>query len=152
MIGLLAGIIAAAAGQLLAPYWQTPETAIPTLLESAGALPLAVGILYGGLTEEVMMRFGLLSAALWDLLKFLPRNAAVWLAALFAGQLFAMGHLPAVLESGADLTAPLILRILGINTALGLLYGLLYVRKSFLTGAVAHAGTHLGVFCLSLLM
>ena len=152
VIGLLAGLVAAAADQLLAPHWQTHETAIPTILESTGALPIAVGILYGGLTEEVMIRFGLLSAVLWALLKFLPRNATVWLAALFAGLLFAMGHLPAVVASGADLTAPLILRILCINSALGLLYGLLYVRKSFLTGAVAHAGTHLGVFCLSLLM
>jgi membrane protease YdiL (CAAX protease family) len=151
VIGLLAGITAAAADQLLAPHWQTPETAIPTLLESTGALPLAVGILYGGLTEEVMMRFGLLSAALWALLKFLPRNAAIWLAALFAGLLFALGHLPAVLASGTDLTAPLVARILGFNTALGLLYGLLYARKSLFAAAAAHAGTHLGVFCLSLL-
>lgn len=151
LIGVLAGVVAAAADQLLAPHWQDPEAAIPTLLESTGALALAVGILYGGLTEEVMMRFGLLSAALWALLKFVPRNIAVWLAAIVAGLLFAMGHLPAVVVSGADLTLPLVARILGFNTALGVLYGLLYVRKSLFTAAAAHAGTHIGVFCLSLL-
>ena len=151
VVGLLAGVIAAAADQLLAPQWQDPEATIPTLLESTGTLPLAVGILYGGLTEEVMMRFGLLSAALWALLKILPRTPAVWLAAIFAGLLFAVGHLPAVVASGAELTAPLVARILGINTALGVLYGLLYVRKSLFAAAAAHAGTHVGVFCLSLL-
>ena len=151
VIGLVAGVIAALADQLFAPYWQSSEVAIPTLLESMGAPPLEVGVLYGGLTEEVMMRWGLLSAILWALLKILPRSPAVWLAAIVAGLLFSMGHLPAVIASGAELTTPLVARILGFNTALGVLYGLLYARKSLFSAAAAHAGTHIGVFCLSLI-
>ncbi len=147
-VGVVAGLLAAVIDQFTAPIWQTADLAIPTLLDSAGPTQLILGGLYGGLTEEIMLRWGLLSLLLWALAKVLPREAALWIAVIAAAFLFAAGHLPAVLASGAELAPALLVRILGLNAALGIVYGLLFVRKSLGAAMSAHFGTHLAVFLL----
>jgi membrane protease YdiL (CAAX protease family) len=148
--GLVGGLLAAVIDQFSAPLWQTADLTIPTLLDGAGPMQLILGVLYGGLTEEIMLRWGLLSLLFWALAKALPRGAACWIAVIAAAFLFAAGHLPAVLASGAELAPALLIRILGLNAALGIVYGLLYVRKSLGAAMAAHAGTHLAVFLLGL--
>lgn len=148
--GLVAGLAAAAIDEAFAPVWQTADLALPTLLEGAGPMQLLLGGLYGGLTEEIMLRWGVLSLLFWLLAKALPRGAALWIAVIAAAFLFAAAHLPAVLASGAELAPALLIRVLGLNAALGIVYGLLYVRKSLGAAMAAHAGTHLAVFALGL--
>lgn len=148
--GLVAGLLAAVIDQASAPLWQTTNLAIPTLLDSAGPMQLIFGGLYGGLTEEIMLRWGVLSLLFWALAKALPRRAALWIAVIAAAFLFAAAHLPAVLASGAELTPALLVRILGLNAALGIIYGMLYFRKSLGAAMAAHVGTHLAVFALGL--
>jgi len=147
-VGIVAGLLAAVIDQASAPIWQTADLAIPTLLDSAGPTQLILGGLYGGLTEGIMLRWGLLSLLFWALAKVLPREAALWIAVIAAAFLFAAGHLPAVLASGAELEPALLVRILGPNAALGIVYGLLFVRKSLGAAMAAHSGTHLAVFLL----
>lgn len=43
-----------------ASIWQGPGSNLPALCEPAGLRSLALGILYGGVTEELIMRWGVL--------------------------------------------------------------------------------------------
>ncbi|HEV2566279.1 MAG TPA: CPBP family intramembrane glutamic endopeptidase [Microvirga sp.] len=108
----------------------------------------ASAILYGGITEELMMRFGLMTLLVWlASLVFpgaltchpgLPIGAAIVISAL----LFGLGHLPQLFASTRPSTA-LILHIVVLNTLAGLVYGWLYWRHSLEHAMLAHALTHL---------
>ncbi|MBS0123281.1 CPBP family glutamic-type intramembrane protease [Thetidibacter halocola] len=61
---------------------------------------MLIGVLYGGLTEEVMLRWGLMSLlAVW-MLCLMSSARAIWSATLIAALAFAATHLPAVMHRG----------------------------------------------------
>lgn len=153
-VGLvLAGFIAAADqiwADALGPGWQrlSAEAAarpwLPTLL---------LGMLYGGLTEEVVMRWGMMGLVAWGLMAMRPRRTrqpaqtpsplVAWVAIAVAGAAFAAGHLPA-LAQGGELNGPLLARTLGLNLLAGMAYGWLFWRRGLECAMLAHASTHLG--------
>ncbi|NKX44645.1 type II CAAX prenyl endopeptidase Rce1 family protein [Roseicyclus persicicus] len=146
--GLALGLAVALADHATAPLWQVPG--LPTLREERGVGTLALGLLYGGLTEEVLMRWGLLTALALGLSRFLPHRAALWLAAGLAALAFAAAHLPAVqLEAGA-MTPLLTARTLIWNALLGLAYGAALLRGGLEAAILAHIGTHLGFALVAL--
>ena len=131
------------------PIWVPEGTDAVTSLSDSVSLPgLLFGITYGGITEEIMMRFGLMSGVMLGLSVFLPRRAAAWIAILFAALFFAAGHLPAVIAAGLELEPPLVARIILLNGGLGIWFGWLYYRHDLETAIAAHAGFHVGVFLL----
>jgi CAAX prenyl protease-like protein len=119
---------------------------------------LAGGVLYGGLSEEVMMRWGLMSFVVWLAARFVGRRGATAnvavaddavrlpsgafvIAIVIVALLFAAGHLPAA-GALAPLTAILVLRILLLNAVAGLVFGWLYWKASLEAAMVAHASVH----------
>lgn len=150
----VAGVIAAADAAwrpLLSPHWQA------VLGPSAFSWKqLLVGMLYGGLTEEIMLRWGVMAGLAWLLHKLFARRAAqapawvVALAAVLAAGLFAAGHLPAVMAMG-ELDAAMVARTLTLNMVAGLVYGWLFWRNTLEAAMAAHAATHAG-FALSALL
>jgi hypothetical protein len=152
-LGLAAAITAADAAwrPLLSTHWQA-------LLGPSGFSwkQLLVGMLYGGLTEEIMLRWGVMAALAWLLHKLFARRAArapgwaVALAALLAAVLFAAGHLPAVMAMG-EVDAAMVARTLALNTVAGLAYGWLFWRHALEAAMAAHAATHVG-FALAALL
>ena len=108
---------------------------------------LIAGATYGGLSEEVMMRWGLMSLVVWAGARlfagtFERQPAAIYRAALvIVAALFAAGHLPA-----AAAVAPLdlhgVTRVLVLNALAGLALGWLYWRRSLEAAMVAHASVH----------
>jgi hypothetical protein len=115
---------------------------LPSVVEG-----LAGGMLYGGLTEEVLMRWGLLSLVAATMLKLArrrfdaqPRIVYVIAIALVA-LIFAAGHLPAA-SVIAPLDAPLVTRILVLNGIAGVIYGALFWRRSLEAAMAAHTATH----------
>lgn len=130
---------------------------------SAAAPGLVVALLYGGVAEEVIARWGLMSAAAWAIARTLghaPRlrastvaraacapavtPAVAAAAALVAAVAFAVAHLPA-LAAVTDVTPVLLARTLGLNVAAGLLCGALAFRHGLEAAIVAHAAMHLGI-------
>jgi len=105
------------------------------------------GALYGGVTEEIMMRWGLMSLVVWAGARLFARTTgrpgrrvyggAVVIVAL----LFAAGHLPAAMAI-APLTVTLVLRILLLNALAGLVFGWLFWRRSLECAMFAHASVH----------
>ncbi|WP_162910359.1 type II CAAX prenyl endopeptidase Rce1 family protein [Azohydromonas sediminis] len=146
----------AAIGLLLGAAIGAVEVAQPLgggTAPAAGA-SLAVALLYGGLAEEVLMRWGLMSALTLALARLLPHsraagmrrvNRSVVAVAVFVTSLvFAAAHLPALAAFVPAPTAADVLRVLGLNTAAGIVYGALAWRQALESAMAAHVATHLG--------
>ena len=114
-----------------------------------------IGVLYGGLAEEVAMRWGLMSLVLWGISRVsrlssrlstdtpVASTTAAWMAIVVAAIVFAAGHLPALAHS-VELTGPIVARTLGLNLLAGIAYGWLFWRRSLESAMLAHAATHVG--------
>lgn len=140
--GLAAGLAVAKLDHALAPLWAVEGVA--SLREGRTAAMVALGVLYGGMVEEVIFRWGLLALVALGLMRVLPRRAALWGAAGIAALAFALAHLPAVAMGVEAVTLPLFLRTLLWNAALGLIYGAALLRQGLEAAMLAHAATHLG--------
>jgi membrane protease YdiL (CAAX protease family) len=106
-----------------------------------------MGVLYGGITEEVITRWGLVSLFAW-LGALLSRRGAgevgggiMWPAIVLAAAIFAALHLPAAAALG-PLTLLPVLRILGLNMVVGIVAGWLYWRRSLEAAFLAHMTFH----------
>jgi hypothetical protein len=106
-----------------------------------------MGVLYGGVAEEVMLRWGVMSLAAWVLVSLLGRqrhSVAMTLAIVAAAGLFAAAHLPAV-AAQVELTPAIVVRTLTLNGVAGLVYGWLFWRHHLEAAMAAHAATHVGM-------
>ncbi len=106
------------------------------------------GMVYGGLAEEVMLRWGLMSLLAWGLSKTVLRHRsslALGLALLITAGLFAAAHLPA-LAAQTELNALLVWRTLALNGVAGVIYGLWFWRAHLEAAMTAHAATHVGLW------
>lgn len=97
--------------------------------------------LYGGIVEEVLMRFFLMGL----LVLFLQRwgDAGIWISIFGAALLFGIGHLPTMslalgLDSIADLSGLMVTRVLVLNGIAGIICGWLYWKKGLEHAIVAH--------------
>ncbi|NHN49254.1 CPBP family intramembrane metalloprotease [Halostella sp. JP-L12] len=114
-----------------------------------------VRFLYGGITEELLLRYGLMSG-----LAFIgwvlsgrpsdgPGSGVMWVAIVISAVLFGIGHLPALAQS-VDLTPALVARTILLNAIAGVLFGWLYWQRSLEAAMVAHAAFHVPLVTLSL--
>ena len=104
-----------------------------------------VRYLYSGITEEIIVRFGLMTIIVWCGWKISKRRNPwiYWIGIIFSSLLFAVIHLPlifGVLESpGYSVIAYVLLyHILG-----GSVFGWLYWKKGLETAILAHIITHI---------
>ncbi len=143
--GLLGGL---AGGALLAIF----SHATPPALVAAGqdiALPLSARILYGGITEELLLRWGCMSLLLWLGWRFierapgLPSAPLVWTAIIGSALLFGVGHLPAALALTGDLDLSVASYVVGGNAAFSVLAGWLFWRFGLESSMLAHGVAHL---------
>jgi hypothetical protein len=116
-----------------------------------------MAVLYGGITEELLMRWGLATLFAWLLWKVRSKGAGapsagtLWAAIVIAAVLFGAGHLPAALSQGIPLTPPVIARTIVLNAFAGVVFGWLYARRSIEAAMLAHATVHLTWSGLALL-
>jgi hypothetical protein len=105
-------------------------------------------VLYGGVTEEVLMRWGVMTTLVWLAWRLLqkkaglPRATLVIGAILVAALLFGALHLPAARAMGVDLAAPVVAFIIIGNALPAILFGLLYWRYGIEAAIMAHALSH----------
>ena len=116
--------------------------------DPASAMPLAVKLLYGGITEELLMRWGVMTLLLWLLWRLgqrgqgAPARRLVVLSVILSALLFALGHLPAAQALAGALTPQVVAFVLVGHTAFGLVAGGLYARYGLETAMVAHVLGH----------
>lgn len=125
--------------------------AAPVDLQALGTrfhIPLAPKLLYGGITEELLMRWGLMSVLIWLPWRVLqrrngpPRTAHIVGGVVAAAVLFGLGHLPAVVAMGVELSPPVVAYIVVGNTLPGIVFGVLYWRRGIEAAILAHALAH----------
>ncbi len=111
-------------------------------------LPLVARVLYGGITEEILLRWGFMTVLVWLAWRLLqrrrgtPRTGHVWVAIVVSGLVFGLGHLPAAAALVGNLTGDIVLFVLGVNTAFGVLFGYLFWRYGLEAAMIAHATAH----------
>lgn len=151
---LAASGVAAATALVLLGYavWVQPRL-VEQLPAEAAALasfqpPLLTKLLYGGITEELLTRWGLVSLFAWGLWRLNGRPAALaphffWLAIAAAALLFALGHLPLLFAMGVSPRGWMIAAIIVGNAVPGLAFGWLFWRRGIEAAMMAHALAHL---------
>ena len=118
---------------------------------------LLVGIVYGGIVEELLLRWGVMSFLVWIGWRLLqkgkgrPKPALLWSAVVLAALLFGAGHLPA-LASVAELTPLLVVRTILLNSFGGVLFGWLFWKRNLETAMVSHGSFHVGLFIINLIL
>lgn len=150
--GLLLGAMLKGLDQLLLPWlpeaWQQLTKTRP--MDSTSLL---AAMLYGGLSEEIMLRWGLMSLLAWLMLRWLalPARVALPVAIVLSAFVFGAAHLPAI-TLYVEPTAALFGRTLLINGLAGLVYGWLYWRYHLEAAMATHAASHLGMFAIRIMM
>lgn len=153
--GLLVGATLVLLDRLSAPLMGDAWAKIAATQERGAAITLS-GVLYGGIGEELQMRWALVSVLTLGLWRTLARRAphptpaVLWTAVALVAIVFGVLHLPA-LATMTPLTAPLIIRTVLLNALGGLVFGALFIRRSLESAMSAHATTHVAMTLLSLL-
>jgi membrane protease YdiL (CAAX protease family) len=149
--GVLGGVALFAIGGYAAP-------AALAAVEQRFTLPILARVSYGGITEEVLLRWGLMSALVWLAWRWVqqrrgaPRPAAFWFAIVVSALLFGVGHLPAAAMLVGTLTPALALFVVGANTVFGVLFGFLFWRHGLEAAMLAHVIAHLVGYTAGLLV
>jgi hypothetical protein len=132
---------------------------LPIPTEGSRFLPfilasLPMRFLYGGIAEELLLRWGFMTLVAWALWAVVRRvrgadgnavsDGVMWAAILIAAFAFGVGHLPAMAAS-VPLTPAIVARTVLLNALGGIAYGWLYWRDSLEAAMVAHAFSHVGL-------
>ncbi len=144
------GLGALGAVPFLAVYlwWVRPNLDAPTR-EAWDRLRLGLGIgsrvLYGGVVEEILSRWGIttLLAYLLTLLLGAPTPAVIALAIVLGGIAFGLLHAPSYLAAGCRPSALFFTAMIGLNLWASLVFGGLYWQVGLLSAMLAHATFHL---------
>jgi membrane protease YdiL (CAAX protease family) len=146
---ILPGLLAGLPGGLLL-FWALRSAPAPiAAIQEQFNPPLYARVLYGGITEEILLRWGVMSAFAWLAWRFLQGKRGVvsprlvWLAIIVSALLFGVGHLPLASYLMGSLNGGVVLFVVGVNTAFGLVFGWLFWRRGLESAIVAHAMTHL---------
>jgi membrane protease YdiL (CAAX protease family) len=105
------------------------------------------GLIYGGITEELLMRLFLLSLVAWLLGRWwktdagTPAPGAFWVAIVVVALLFGLGHLPST-AAITPLTTTIVLRALVLNGVAGVAFGYLYWTYGLEAAMAGHMSTH----------
>ena len=111
-------------------------------------MPLLTRLLYGGITEELLLRWGLLTLLVWTAWRIFQRGRGTPRAIYFVSAIvissfvFGIGHLPVVSALEVDFTLPIVAFIVLANSLFGLIAGYLYWQKGLEAAIIAHMSTH----------
>jgi membrane protease YdiL (CAAX protease family) len=156
---LLPALIAGAAIALVLVLFWLVVAAMPAVAAKVAVLemPLVTKLLYGGIVEELLLRWGLMSFFAWAAWHIAGRPAGppawcIWTAILFAAVLFAAGHLPMLFLLVPQPPSGLILLVLAGNALPGIVFGWLFWHRGLEAAMIAHALAHLfSVMALALI-
>ncbi|HYI39634.1 MAG TPA: CPBP family glutamic-type intramembrane protease [Allosphingosinicella sp.] len=143
-VGLLAAAVI-----LFYDAFYASELAVRDASPVAGLeIPLITRILYGGIVEELMLRWGAVSLFVWLMWKASRAGEAIpvwchWFGMALAALLFAAGHLPLLFSVQSSPSAELVGAVLIANSAGGMLFGWLFWKRGLEAAVIAHALAHL---------
>lgn len=168
--GVLAGAAAGLSIMIIDALIFAPR--LPAALTEDQGLPLYADILsrllYGGIVEEILMRWGLMSLIVWFLHFIisrvkaassgvsepaggapLPGPGVIWAGILLSSLVFGLGHLPVTAALVGTLTPVIVTRALLLNGLGGIAFGWLYARFGLESAMIAHGAAHLAMLLVS---
>lgn len=154
IIGGLTGSIALISIAAATKLFLSPEV-LARLREFGNILPLPTRLLYGGIVEELLVRWGLMTLFVWAAWRLSQKGLhrptrAVFVGAILVSSLvFAIGHFPIAFILFPDPTPAIIMFVVFGNSTFGLIGGYLYWKKGLESAMIAHAFTHVGIFTAS---
>lgn len=111
---------------------------------------LLLGMMYGGITEELLLRWGLMTLLVWVGANLtgsrgsLPGAPVFWTAIAVTAIAFGAAHLPAMTLL-ADGSFAVVVRTITLNAIGGIVFGWLFWRRSLEAAMFAHASAHVGL-------
>lgn len=138
--GAIAGVLICLDGIVFNPVLPAEFKALGESIKPS----LAARFLYGGLTEEIMMRFGFMTFLVWLSSKVFKNldSKVYWTGIVLAAILFGLGHFPVAYQAVPNPSASLLLYILIGNTVGGIVFGWLYWKKGLEAAFIAHLFAH----------
>ncbi len=149
--GIVAGI---AGGAAIALSWviSKPFLSAEFIDRAEGfnkLVPHAVRLLYGGFTEEILLRWGFMTFLVWASWRLFqkgtgePKPVYFVAAIILSSLLFGIGHLPiaSLLNNGLDL--PIAVYVIAANSIFGIIAGFLYWRRGLESAIIAHMFAHI---------
>ncbi|UFH55077.1 CPBP family intramembrane glutamic endopeptidase [Spirosoma sp. KNUC1025] len=139
--GIVAGLL------ILGVVWVFQQLTPSEMAKLNGAdtsiSPLA-RFLYGGITEEILLRFGLMTLFVWAASRLFHTQKPIvyWVGIILSALLFGAGHLPALKLLVPDPSATLTLYIILGNSVAGVVFGWIYWRYGLVLAMIAHAAAH----------
>jgi hypothetical protein len=108
-------------------------------------LGLSGRILYGGIVEEILTRWGLQSVVVWVgyVVTGVVTATTIWISIIIAGVLFGLGHLPSYLGAGCKKTPMFLAFEITLNLWASLIFGWLFWDYGLVSAMIAHALFHL---------
>ncbi len=138
--GILSGILLSLVSLIFNPilpieFIKLGKSIKPTLLAR---------FLYGGLTEEILMRFGLMTLIIWICSKIFKgiKPFVFWAGIIITAILFGFGHFPIAYQAIDNPSTGLLAYILIGNSIGGIIFGWLYWKKGLESAFIAHIFTH----------
>lgn len=103
--------------------------------------------LYGGLTEELLVRYGFMTLVVWLILKITKNDSPLiyWAGIILASILFAFGHFPIVFNAIQNPTILLLIYVLIGNSIAGMFFGWLYWKKGLEAAIIGHIFAHVAM-------
>jgi len=117
-------------------------------------IPIAARVLYGGITEEILVRWGLMTFLAWLGWRVLqggrstPTAIVMWCAIGLSAIVFGVSHLPSVAAAAVPLTTTVVLYVSVGNALFGLVAGWLFWRKGLEAAIIAHSLAHVLAFAI----
>ncbi|MFL6467038.1 MAG: type II CAAX prenyl endopeptidase Rce1 family protein [Pyrinomonadaceae bacterium] len=145
--GLLSGVAIVACWLLVKPFLTAEFIARAEAFNVM--MPPITRFLYGGFTEEVLLRWGVMTLFVWGLWKILGRSSEssprpIWfvIGIVASALLFGAGHLPIASALSGGLTVPLTIYVITANSIFGIVAGFLYWKRGLESAILAHILVH----------
>ena len=102
-------------------------------------------LLYGGIAEEVLTRWGLMTLFVWlgSLLAGAATTGVMWIAIVISGVLFGLGHAPSYLAAGCRKTPLFFGAMISLNLWASLIFGWLFWQYGLEAAMLGHMLFHL---------
>jgi len=139
LLGVVGGLSVIALDAAFAPHMPAP---IRGSLPQPTPLQGLLASFYGGIAEEVLMRLGATTMAAWLVAKVIGvegrrRTISLGIGVVFGALLFGVGHLPVGFTIWP--ASPVVVaRIVLLNAVVGLIAGIVYVRRGLEHAVVLH--------------
>ena len=154
ILGSITGVVLKGFDYLFQPF--LPDSVIETL-QPYNALHFISALLYGGVVEELLMRFGVMSLLvlifwkLFDRTSEKPSNWVFVLSIFISALLFALGHYDATANM-TELTTLIWFRMIFYNGLAGLFFGWIYWKRNLELAMLAHMFAHIAMNLLMLIL